>query len=106
MRFIKDKILILIILTALLQIYIVATRADWTTRIVQDNASSDDKNHLDLTTTLSIQSEHFVSKNEQAIGSATYFKTKKCFTVDSLAILMFQIKDGKDIELKRTKTRI
>ena len=33
-------------------------------------------------------------------------RRKKCFTVDSLAILMFQIKDGKDIELKRTKTRI
>ena len=104
MRFIKDKILILIVLTSLLQIYIISTRADWTTKIVQVN--SGDRNHLDLTTTLSIESEHFISKNEQTIGSATYFETKKCFTVDSLGIFMFQIIDGKDSELKKTKTRI
>src|SRR5258706_13131004 len=98
MRFIKDKILILIILTVLLQIYILSTRGDWTTSVKQENASSDDKNHLDLSNALSIESEHFASADKQIIGSATYFETDKCFTVDSLLISIFQIINENEIE--------
>ena len=106
MRFIKDKLLIFILLTALLQLYIIVTRGDWETNVEQKGATADDKNRLVLTDDLFIESEHSINEETRTIGSHTYFVTDKCFTLDSLEINISEIVDDKEIQCKRVKTRI
>jgi hypothetical protein len=106
MRFIKDKLLIFILLTTLLQLYIIVTRGDWETKVNQRGATGDDKNHLELSDDLFIESEHSINVGTRTIGSHTYFVTDKCFTVDSLEITITQIVDNKEIQCKKVKTRI
>ena len=106
MRFIKDKLLVFILLTALLQLYIIVTRGDWETNVEQKGSTSDDKNQLKLTDKVFIESEHSISAETQTIGSHTYLVTDKCFTVDSLDISISEIIDDKEIKCKKVKTRI
>ena len=89
MKFLKDKLLIFIILTALLQLYVMVTRGDWETNIDQKGASADNKNLFKLTDDLSIESEHTISKESRIIGTHTYFLTDSCFTIDSLVIIPY-----------------
>lgn len=106
MRFIKDKLLVFILLTALLQLYIIVTRGDWETKVEQEGSTSDSKNQLKLTDNIFIESEHSISAEPQTIGSHTYLVTDKCFTIDSLDISISEIIDDKEIECKKFKTRI
>ena len=106
MRFIKDKILVFILLTALLQLYIIVTRGDWETNVEQEGSTSDNKNQLKLTDNIFIESEHLISAETQTIGSHTYLLTDKCFTIDSIDISISEIIDDKEIECKKFKTRI
>ena len=93
-------------LTLLLQIYIMSTRGEWTTRVSQENANSENKYKFSLTKDVAIQSEHFINTDKQIIGSATYIVTNKCFKIDSLAIKFFEIKNGIETELIKTKTQL
>ena len=95
MNFLKDKLIISIILTLLLKIYIMSTRGDWTTRIRQEDANTANKNRLSLTNNLLVESEYFINTDKQTIGSATYIVTNKCFKIDSLSIKFYQIKNNK-----------
>ena len=106
MRFIKDKLLIFILLTALLQLYIIVTRGDWEANIEQEGATEDNKNQLRLTDDLLIESEHSINEGTRTVGSHTYFVTDKCFTVDSLEIVIFEIVDNREIQCRKVKTRI
>ena len=106
MRFIKDKLVIFILLTALLQLYIIVSRGDWETNVEQKGATTDDNNRLELSDDLIIESEHFINEETQTIGSHTYLMTDKCFTIDSLEINMSEIIDDKEIQCKKVKTRI
>jgi hypothetical protein len=106
MRFIKDKLIVFILLTALLQLYIVVTRGDWETIVEQKGATSDGKNHLKLTDNVSIESDHSIIVETHTIGSHTYLVTDKCFTVDSLDISISEIIDDKPTKCKKVKTRI
>lgn len=82
------------------------TRGDWTTRVNQENANSENKYRFSLTKDLAIESEHFINTDKQIIGSATYFVTNKCFKIDSLSIKFFEIKNGREAELIKTKTQL
>jgi hypothetical protein len=106
MRFFKDKLLVFILLTALLQLYIIVTRGDWETRIEQKGATADDMNRLKLTDDLFIESEHSINEGTRTIGSHTYFVTDRCFTVDSLDITISQVVNSNEIQCKKIKTRI
>lgn len=106
MRFLKDKLLIFILLTALLQLYIVATRGDWETKVEQKGANPDDKNHLKLTDDLFIESEHSINVETRTIGSHTYFVTDKCFKIENLEITISELLDNKEVPCKNTKTRV
>lgn len=106
MRFFKDKLLVFILLTSLLQLYIIVTRGDWDTRVEQNSAAADDKNRLKLTDDLYIESEHLINDGTRTIGSHTYFVTDRCFTVDSLDITISQVVDGNKIQCKKVKTQI
>lgn len=106
MRFIKDKILIFILLTALLQLYIIVTRGDWETILEQEGATADNNNQLVLSDDIIIESEYFINKETRIIGSHAYFVADKCFTIDSLEISISEIIDDKEIQCKKVKTRI
>jgi hypothetical protein len=106
MKFIKDKLLIFILLTGLLQLYIIMTRGDWETSVEQKGADMDNNNRLVLTDDLFIESEHSISPATRTIGSHTYFVTDKCFTVDSLEIAISETYNDKEILCKKVKTRI
>ena len=89
----------------MLQIYIMATRGEWTTRLIQENAKSENKYRLSLSKNLAIESEHFINTDNQTIGSATYIVPKNCFRIDSLSIKFYEVKSGTEIELINTKTQ-
>jgi len=106
MTFLKDKLIIAIFLTLLLQVYIMSTRGDWTTRVSQENANSENNYRFSLTKDLAIESEHFISTDNQIIGSHTYIVPNKCFKIDSLSIKFYQINNATEVELIRTKTQL
>ena len=106
MKFLKDKFLIFIILTALLQLQVMVTRGDWETNIDQKGASADNKNLFKLTDDLSIESEHTISKESRIIGTHTYFLTDSCFTIDSLVISTAEVFNDKLIQCKKINTTI
>jgi hypothetical protein len=106
MNFLKDKLIISIFVALLLQIYIMSTRGDWTTRISQETAKSGSKYRFSLTKNLAIESEHFINTDNQIIGSATYIVTNKCFKIDSLSIKFYEVKSGTEVELTKTKTQL
>ena len=82
------------------------TRGDWTTRMNQENANSENKYRFSLTKDLAIESEHFINTDKQIIGSATYIVTNKCFKIDSLSIKFFEVKNSGEVELIKTKTQL
>ena len=83
-----------------------STRGEWTTRVSQENANSENKYKFSLTKDVAIQSEHFINTDKQIIGSATYIVTNKCFKIDSLAIKFIEIRNGIETELIKTKTQL
>ena len=106
MRILKNKLLISIFLVFLSLIYIMVTRGNWTTNIEQKNSNSGTKNKTKLNEFLSIESEHFGSKDLKIIGSNTYLIAEKCFKIDSLSITISAIEKGKEITLNNSKSKI
>jgi hypothetical protein len=106
MKILKDKLIISIFLVLLSLIYISVTRGNWTTNIEQKNSNSETKNKIKLNEFLSIESEHFGSKDLKIIGSNTYLISKKCFEIDSLSISILAIENGNKITLNNSKSKI
>jgi hypothetical protein len=106
MKILKEKLIISIFLVVLTLIYICVTRGNWATNIEQQNSSSETKNKIKLNEFLSIESEYFGSSDLKTIGSNTYFVAKKCFEIDSLSISISAIKNGNEIFLNNSKSKI
>ena len=102
----KSKLIILIFLVVLALIYISATRGEWTTKIEQEYSNPNTKNNLIINDFLSIESEHFISEDQNTIGSHTILISKKCFKIDSLSFSISEIENGNEIVLTKFKSRI
>ena len=105
MNILKDKIIFLILLTALGIVYLIATRGHWETNLKQKWAI--DKNRIDLSENVSIESAHRISPDGLVVGSDTYLFVKNaCIRIDTLSIRMFEVINGHERELRITKRRI
>jgi len=106
MKILKDKLTISIFLVVLSLMYISVSRGNWATYVEQSSSISGTKNKIKLNKFLSIESDHFGSSDLKIIGSNTYFVTKKCFEIDSLSISISEIKNGKEIILNNSNSKI
>ncbi|WP_210463117.1 MULTISPECIES: hypothetical protein [Rufibacter] len=104
MEILKDKILLLLIITSVGLIYLITSRGAWESTIEQKGA--EENNRLKLSDYISIESDHFLNSENQTIGSATYIIAYKCFIIDSLSVQIIEVDNGKRSYLSNTLTRI
>ncbi|ALJ00406.1 hypothetical protein [Rufibacter tibetensis] len=105
MKILKDKILILLLITSLGIFYLMNSRGIWETTIKQKGAAED--NWIKLSDNLSFESEHFINADSQIVGSHTYLVVANdCFTIDSLSVQIVELVNGKRIKLSNTGTKI
>ena len=105
MKILKDKILILLLITSLGLFYLMKSRGIWETTIKQKGAA--ENNWVKLSDNLSIESEHFISADTQIVGSHTYLLVaNECLSIDSLSVKIVEFVNGKGIKLRNTRSRI
>jgi hypothetical protein len=100
MMFLKDKLLIFIILTALLQLYIIVTRGDWEIKLEGNH-----ENRLKFSEGLLVESEYTVDEERRTIGIHTYFVNETCVSIDRLTISVAELFKDNVIQCPRVDTR-
>jgi hypothetical protein len=105
MKLLKDKIVILILLTILGLVYLMTTRGHWETYLEQDWAI--EKNRVDFSDNISIESEHLISSDNLTVGTSTYlFVKNKCIQIDTVSITMLAVTDDQEKTLRNKKRRV
>ncbi|PXY38746.1 hypothetical protein DMB65_21265 [Flavobacterium cheongpyeongense] len=103
MKIIKDKILLLAILTILGISYLAVSRGKWKTYIIQKGKT---EKSISLSKNIKIEIENSINSNSIISNSTEFIISKGCIEIDSLSIKMKSISNSLKNELKNSKTRV
>ncbi|WP_391557109.1 hypothetical protein, partial [Robertmurraya sp.] len=104
MKILRDKIILLVLLTSLSLAFIIATRGKLIIDLQQAGAGN--KSQIHLSKNLIINNEYFINPERSSVGVAsTFYVSDTCFSLNNLSIKIHQGTERLN-ELPLLKTQI